>query len=474
MTTPLHPFVILSALVGMALSASAAEPQPVKTVRNFGAAGDGVADDTAAIQSAVDASAGDLLFPRGVYRISRPVVIDLDKAGPASVVGTGAAKIVMAGPGPAIRFVGTHEGTAAPASVKPTVWERQRMPMVEGLVIVGDHPDACGIEAIGTMKLTVTRVTVRGVLHAIRLAVRNRNVIVSDCHLYENRGVGLFLDDVDLHQINVTGSHISYNAQGGIVVRAGSVRNLHVSGCDIEGNAQNILLDSAGSATGVAEVAITGCTLQHPGGEDSANIRFIGADPEGARTWGFLTITGNVFTDTETNIDIRKARTVSITGNTVGTGYRHSLRIEDSSNITIGPNTFDRHPRYRDEQTADNALWLGKCDDVTISGLHVNGVRRTEGGLVLEDCRRVNLTGCTILDCDNAGLVFKAVSDSRVSDCLIRNDIAGDAAWRSIKLAGGRGNMVVDNLLGGPAEIDAPAAKAVGNVFPESRGAKDE
>lgn len=449
-----------SAFLTLTLSASGADWNTLKTVGDFGAIGDGVADDTAAIQSAVESNAGDVVFSRGVYRITKPIIIDLDKAGPVSVIGTGTGKIVMAGPGPALKFVGTHEGTASPASVKPEVWQRQRMPMVEGLVIVGEHEAACGIEATGTIKLTVARTTVRGVLHAIHLTVRNRNVIVSDCHLYENRGVGLYLDGVDLHQINVAGSHVSYNAGGGIVVRGGNVRNLHVSGCDIEGNLQNILLDSAGAAAGVAEVAITGCTLQHPGdGEDSANIRFIGADPEGGRNWGFLTIAGNVFTDTETNIDICKARTVSITGNTVGTGYRYSLRIVDSSNLSIGPNTFDRHPRYRDEQTADNALLLAGCDDVTISGLHINGVRRAEGGLVLEDCRRVNLTGCTILDCDHAGLVLKNVSDSRVADCLIRNDVTA-APWRAIQLTGGHGNAIGDNSLGGPAEIDSKAVRA--------------
>jgi len=34
-------------------------------VRQFGAVGDGTADDTAAIQKAVDSSAGNLQFPRG-------------------------------------------------------------------------------------------------------------------------------------------------------------------------------------------------------------------------------------------------------------------------------------------------------------------------------------------------------------------------------------------------------------------------
>jgi len=45
----------------------------VATVRNFGAVGDGVADDTAAFQRAVDTSTGVVLVPRGRYRLESVV-----------------------------------------------------------------------------------------------------------------------------------------------------------------------------------------------------------------------------------------------------------------------------------------------------------------------------------------------------------------------------------------------------------------
>src|SRR5215471_13758081 len=103
------------------------------TVLDFGAAGDGKTDDAAAIQGLIDAKAGSIRFPAGSYRITRPLIVELDKVGYTAFVADGSARLVMAGPGPAIRFVGTHAGTAAPESVKPDVWERQRMPAVEGL-----------------------------------------------------------------------------------------------------------------------------------------------------------------------------------------------------------------------------------------------------------------------------------------------------------------------------------------------------
>jgi len=427
-------------------------PPSVRTVRDFGAVGDAAADDTAAFQKAVDAGVGDIVLPRGRYRLTRPVVIDLNRVGPTAVWGTGTATLVMAGPGPALRFIGTHEGTAAPRTVKPNVWERQRSPAAVGFEIVGAHADACGIEAAGTMQLTLDRLTIRKTLHAVHLVKRNRNVIVTACHLYENRGVGLFLDDVDLHQINVTGSHISYNGGGGIVVRAGNVRNLQVTGCDIEGNMDadgpptaNVLLDSTGGKGGSGEVAIVGCTLQHansaPG---SANVRIIGRDAGGV-VRGNILIADNVLSDVQVNVQIAKARGVSIVGNTFWKGFAHNLLVEDTQGLVVGPNLFDRAPSYQGGETSANAILLRRCADATLTGLHVTDVRGGPAGVVLQDCWRCNLSGLTILDCDGPGLLLRNVSDSRVSGCLIRR---GDAPkdWAPVVVVGGEGNTVQPDL----------------------------
>lgn len=432
----------------------------MRDLSEFGVIGDGQADDTAAIQRAVNAGIGDVHFTKGVFRITRPIVVDLDKIGVTSFHGDGVATIRMEGAGPALKIVGTHLKSADPGGFEERVWLRQRMPLVDGIGITATHAEADGIEAVGTMQFTVSHLHIRNCRHGIRLVENNRNVIISDCHIYENSGIGIFYDDVNLHQSNITGSHISYNGGGGIVSRAGNVRNIHITGCDIESNMSpdqpptaNVLIDCRGGSHGTAEVAITGCTIQHNHtAKDSANVRIIGRSNPTQRQElireGNITISGNVFSDVYVNVHLQDCRGVTMTGNTFWMGFRHNLLVEQSSNIVIGANNFDRNPRYDYGDTADanNSIVVRDCEDCTINGLHVSNVQRDPAAVAIERCRRMNISGCTILDCDNIGLLLDALTDSRVSGCLIRDDRA-DSSSVPIKIVGGHGNLIDGNLI---------------------------
>lgn len=436
-----------------------------RDIADFGAIGDGVADDTAALQKAVDAGVGAIRLRKATYRITQPIVLELNQVGFTTVIGDGVARIVMDGPGPAFKFVGTHEGTAAPSSVKENVWEKQRSPGLTGIEIVGKHPEAVGVEVTGTMQFTAIGLVVRRCQHAVHLTGRNRNVILSDCHLYENRGVGVFYDNVNLHQSNINGCHISYNGGGGVVCRGGDVRNIHITGCDIEGNhdpegepTANVLIDSSGGVAGIGEVAIVGCTIQHNHvSPDSANIRILGksSEKDGVSVReGNITIADNVFSDVQTNVHLRDCRGVTVVGNTFWMGFAHDLLVEESTNIVVGPNTFDRNPRYAysDSLDADGGVIFRNVADCTLTGLHINGAHAAPAGLLIENARRLNVTACTVLDCDGPGIWLKNVSDSRLSDCLVRDDRTAGKGEEPLRVTGGSGNQIVDNLLGDRSE----------------------
>ncbi len=432
------------------------EPQRRRRIFSLGAVGDGQADDTAALQQAIDTSTGGLRLPPGRYRITAPLVLPLDKIGFSSIHGEGVARLMMEGPGPAIRLVGTHGGTAAPETVEPNVWDRQRMPLIDGIEIIGTHPEACGIELTGTMQATITRVNIRDCLHGIHIVERNRNVQISDCHLYDNHGVGVYLDGVNLHQINVVGCHISYNDGGGIVSRGSEVRNLQVSGCDIEANmgtgegaalAANVLLDSTDAS--VAEVSIVGCTLQHthdaPG---SANIRILGKSSPRPFTdelrHGHVTIADNVLSDVQVNIELRDVRGASITGNTIWKGFFENLLVEGCSAIVMANNVFDRNPRYHYGDGADAKLGIVVRDssECLFQGNLITAVSTTPAAVTLERCRWCQVSDCMILDSAGWGLSMDDCEHCRVQNCTIANRQEGGDASQTIRVNGGTGNEI--------------------------------
>ncbi len=445
-------------LLSQEQAAVKAQTTGCQTVLDFGARGDGKTDDTAAIQKMVDASFGSLRFPRGRYRFTKPIVIDLNKVGPTSISGDGTATILMEGAGPAFHFIGTHNGTASPKTMNPVVWEQERTPMVDGIEIVGKHPEAIGVAATKTMQLTITRLVVRQALHGIHLYERNRNVAIDDCHLYQNEGVGIYLEKLNLHQINISDSHISYNKMGGIVVRESEIRNIQIGNCDIEGNmgedtppTANVLFDiSKGS---LREGALFGCTIQHTNNApDSANVRFIGNGPENPHKVGNFAIADNSMSDVAVNIHLKHARGITITGNTLWQAYEHNLLIEDSSYIVLGANLLDRNPDYRAE--TKNANVFKDCSDCTLNSLNIKSTQEVAAGLILENCERMNITNCSVRECEHGGILLKNVKQSRISDCLITEAPENFA----IRVTGGQQNQVTDNLVSGSIEMGSGTA----------------
>ena len=387
--------------------------------------GDGEVDDTAALQRLVASSNGNVVLARGRYRITKTIEIRLAEHGPLSISGSGTATIVMGGAGPAIRVVGTHGGTASPETVKPEIWN-QRTPCLDGIEIEGAHPEADGIELTGTMQPILTRLTVRNARHGLVLTGRNRNVVIDNCHLYNNLGVGILFDKLNLHQVNITDCHISYNDQGGIVIRESEIRNLQIGSCDIEGNmaadqqpTANILIDTTVGA--VREIAIVGCTLQHnhtsPG---SANIRCIGRSREEPQKIGHMTIGDNVMSDVAVNVHLRNVRGVTMTGNTFWKGFEQNLLVEGSSNIVVGPNLFDRNPDYRPADSA-NGILFRDCQDCSLTGLHINNALSKPAALVLENYSWCRVSDCSVLDC-SGGIFLDNCVECEAVDNLIRHE----------------------------------------------------
>ncbi len=398
-------------------------------------------DSTIVLQKMIDDQNGNLLLGNDdVLRITQPLVFDLAKLKAVAVRATGGVTIVMDGPGPALRFLGSHQGSASPTSFVPATWN-ERMPIVSGIEILGNHEEADGIELEQTVAAIISNVSVRWCRHGIHLVNRNRNVLVSACQLYENSGVGVYLDDVNLHQINIGTSHISYNRQGGIVVRDGNVRNLQVSGCDIESNmpadetptkVANILIDVSGSpdtrAQSIAEIAITGCTIQHSANYGSGETKMVAPGGANIRLAGkeiypidSVTISGNVLSDTTTNIDIDYALDVAINANNFFAPQPANLHVSHSQRVVVSGNTFN--PR---EFERPGTITFEDCADCIIASSTLHNFATDAGAVILNRCRGFTINGLNLSDC-GSGFVLNSTTDTTISNCRVTRTTEGAA-----------------------------------------------
>lgn len=401
-------------------------------VKDYGAKGDGETDDTEAIIKAIKhAKDGEVVFPRGHYKITRTIEIPLAELGPLSISGSGGTgRVIMAGVGPAFRIIGSHDkGSALPSTVKPITWEKERMPIIADLEILGAHKQADGIELRHTMQATMRGLLIREVRTGIHLTSRNRNILIDGCHVYNASGVGILLDKVNIHQFIISASHISYCKQGGIKVDGGAIRNFQITGNDIEYNCDpegqvsaDILIDCSAPGTTVREGTISGNTIQaiySPGG---ANIRFIGLEGNPSKV-GLWSITGNHIGNQDINIDLQSARGVTIVGNTFMRGYDRNLVIRNSKNIVFTDNLIGRNEDYYIRPKDSDGVLIEGSQNVIFANNIVEGTRGGDvsvgGSVTVKDSEGISINDNQILDARFYGV---QIIDSRgvmVSGCRI-------------------------------------------------------
>ncbi len=390
---------------------------------DFGATGDGVTDDTDALQHAIDEGVGELVLARGDYRVTRSLVVDLAKVGRSGIRGeSGTARILMQGEGPAIVLKGTHTTTAAPDGFRESEWTHERMPMLSGFEIVGQHAAADGIRIDGVMQPTVTGVLLRQLRHGIHITGRARNVLINACHAYHNTGVGIFLDAVNLHQTIIADSHISYCRLGGIRVERSEIRNLQITGNDIEynNNGGHKIPDADGVPTAeiwldasegsIREGTISSNTIQATYSPDGANIRMIGQPKEANAKVGMIVVTGNLIGSQWNNIHLTAVQGVTISGNSIYSGHNRNVLIEQSSQVVVGDNCFGHNADYGREKELCTGVTFRQCHDCIftgnilqdcLSGRHLYPEApelQREALLELFDCRNMILSNSQILD----------------------------------------------------------------------------
>ena len=436
---------------------------------DFGATGDGQTDDTEALQHAIDEGIGELLLPRGDYRITRSLIVDLARVGRTSIRGeSGTARILMRGSGPAILLKGTHTTSAAPNGFRDSEWTHERMPMISQLEIVGEHAEADGIRIEGVMQPTVTGVLLRKLRHGIHLTGRARNVLISHCHIYHNTGVGVFLDGLNLHQTIISASHISYCRLGGIRIERSEIRNLQITGNDIEynNNGGHKVPDADGVPTAeiwldasegsIREGTICSNTIQATYSPNGANIRIIGQPQEKNAKVGMLAITGNLIGSQWNNIHMTAAQGVTITGNSIYSGHNRNMLIEECSQIVMGDNCFGHNADYGVERELCTGVTLRKCRDSIFSGnilqdclsgrhLYPEAPElQREALLELYECSNIILSNNQILDSAPYGIRLADCTDITLATTIVSDRRTPPLQKSAVFWTGATGQSIVN------------------------------
>ncbi|HOF39473.1 MAG TPA: NosD domain-containing protein [Candidatus Hydrogenedentes bacterium] len=428
------------------------------TAREFGAKGDGVADDTQALQRAIDES-GVLVLEKGTYRVSAPLLLDTTQLGYAGVRGAqGTSRIVMTGPGPAFRIVGDHQGTANPISFQEHTWERERFPVVEGIEILGRHDEADGIELFRTMQCTIQNVLIRECRYGIHLVERNRNPIIANSHIYRCLDTGIFFDSVNLHQAIIIGNHISYCARAGIRQFNGDVHNVQISGNDIEynsgfteGSSGEVVLEVPDDGL-ISEYMITGNTLQATPDAPGANIIMSGRPLDDDSAVRAVSITGNVIGDRDKCIVMQHAhRAVTIAANTIYSGTTVSVELTHCGQLAFTGNTVNHSPWPRGMSDIGGVL-LEDCMDCAITGNVLTGLAYgdgTRGGAIhLARCSGVAVSDCQFVSPLHRGVYLESCTLCRIADNTFINRRDDHVMKAGVQIAGdSRNNLVQHNLL---------------------------
>ena len=393
----------------------------------------------------------------------------LSDGGPLGIRGSGGSStILMEGTGPALHMVGNHHGTAFPGTITDQTWEKERMPIIRDIEILGKNPNANGIELTNTLMAIVQSVLIREVKYGIHLTSRNRNVLIEGVHIYDCSAIGIYAENVNIHQMNIDNCHISYNDRSGVKIEGSEIRNLQITGNDIEYNfaldgerSADIWIDCTKDGSSVREGAITGNTIQAKESENGSNILFMGAEGNHNKI-GLFSITGNHISNQAVNIYLESVRGISISGNTFTRGFKRHLYIADSRNIQVGSNVFDKNDDYYTKDgEALGGLRLSNCTNISISDLIIDGVEQ-DGALEVENSSGIMVSGCQFIDPLNRGIQLKSCKGISISGCQFsymdkpsenRVSIDVNAMCKDVSIVGnmfqlGRGSLPVNADLG--------------------------
>ena len=208
-------------------------------VLDFGAVGDGVADDTQALQDALDAvfanGGGTLRIPAGDYKITADLVPQISLS-PLNrnfrIIGDGMEST---------NIIGAGFGLKIYADTPPSRTNAFTSLLLEGFSMVGSGLTGIGVDIYSMQRSVISAISCRGYNYGVRIRSSWNNSINNRCQ-FQNNNVGIKVPQYDIatsdanegfNNIDISGINCGDNVKAGISIGFANVLTI-----------QDVLLES--------------------------------------------------------------------------------------------------------------------------------------------------------------------------------------------------------------------------------------
>lgn len=315
--------------------------------------GDGVADDTTAIQTAINNNRS-IAFPEGhTFRLTNSITIN---TGDLTLFDGGNSKFIVDGAFPAFVITGSVVSgmSANPATLSDAIKKTEAAFIFKNCKIIGGSNvsgNNAGIDLSGCFKTRIENCYFCELTDGVIIENYNRDLMLSENHIYAMTRYGLHIKPTtNLHQFNFVNNMISYCQYCIYLDNPEQIANWQCTGNDIEistypdislQNQRCIMINSDSVKSGqLSEIEIVGNTIQ--GHNQSTDIIEINGGAN--RYIQLISICGNHVSNTTggSGITLSKVNNTAINGNTfknIANGT--CVEVANSKNIAITGNTFD-------------------------------------------------------------------------------------------------------------------------------------
>ncbi|MDV7712900.1 hypothetical protein PSH12_09835 [Enterococcus casseliflavus] len=349
-------------------------------------------DDTAALQAFLNLG-GSLEFTGSKkYLITSSLSIDATRV--TSLDGKG-CMLIPQGDFDALKLTGTMTGSAAPSSSGGKVFKEYAVKIKNIHVYGAKKTESSGLSINNCFGVIIESCAFTYLKNGMKVNGVNRNLILANTHVYAMTQWGVYFSSTcDLHQMNITGCHISY-CKKNIFAEEAQMYNIQLVGNDIETSSYPEVVDCSihfkSLTIGIYEdIEIVGNTLEDHWCADQMVV-FEGRD-SGANS------------------------VIVVADNAIGNSNGDAIVIKGMSGINIADNAFKNNVKFDISitHTLDTAV---VSNNTSFSSKRENGgFLNSEGDF---EMKNLIVSGNALRD-DGSSVI--SLSNTKMSNSIISNN----------------------------------------------------